>query len=172
MDQWPQILNRKTARTDTKVFVSSVPSKNVANCSNLNINWMTTNGSTPERHCMFVAQGTVWRDLQPKELILTMKRNIIWRAERTLFVIMLKMGRFVAKIFNGKNYLSSTSMDISERSWWHTVEKVITGQTLVNITKIVVIHAKQKWKRTHLSIGLMSNKQNCGHSTTCFRNIK
>ena len=46
-----------------------------------------------------------------------MKRNIIWRAERTLFVIMLKMGRFVAKIFNGRNYLSSTSMEISERSW-------------------------------------------------------
>ena len=97
------------------------------------------------------------------------KHNLEGRKD---FVIMLKMGRFVAKIFNGKNYLSSTSMDISERSWWHTVEKVITGRTLVNITKIVVIHAKQKWKRTHLSISLMSNKQNCGHSTTCFRNIK
>ena len=46
-------------RADTKVFISSAPSKTVANCSNLNINWMTTNGSTPERHSMFVAQGTV-----------------------------------------------------------------------------------------------------------------
>ena len=52
-------LGNINTRADTKVFISSAPSKTVENCFNLNINWMTTNGSKPERHCMFVAQGTV-----------------------------------------------------------------------------------------------------------------
>ena len=36
-------LGNINTRADAKVFISSAPSKTVENCSNLNINWMTTN---------------------------------------------------------------------------------------------------------------------------------